>query len=438
VYFSVNNNNNTKKTISNPIATIISNKTAEKKNAEPDVSSKINSVKQQVVVNNTAAQLINENGDNNPVPYDKPIAFKPVTNKKIVNNIKPKSTTKQVHDEIKPLLTTVRPLKSEEYETKQPILPVAVTEEKTSVIENAVQQKVNNKNSVEFMQTNEITSLVTTTAAHTDSINGSVQLTSATEKQDSMVVAMVPDNTIKLKKKNNWSLGIGILTGSSALADGFGILEKSALFDAATINNSPNASIGSANSSTTKRGATFAGSLFIQKQIKSKSVLRFAFSYNYLSWSFNVGNRVDSAFAPGSISSGTGVFSNGFYRATSGSGGIRYTNNYHLLGASTAFSLKVIQGKKLNLYWDNALSYKRLIASNMLHYSSTLSGYYQNNDLLQKNQLFFATAFLLHTNSGFSIGPYVQYSITPVLKNEQSPGRHFSSFGIRTAILLGK
>jgi hypothetical protein len=74
----------------------------------------------------------------------------------------------------------------------------------------------------------------------------------------------------------------------------------------------------------------------------------------------------------------------------------------------------------------------------MLHYNSTFSGYYQNNDLLQKDQLFFSTAFLLHTNTRFSIGPYVQYGITPVLKKEQSPRRHFSSFGIRTAFLFGK
>jgi hypothetical protein len=437
MYFFVNNNSDTNDTNTKRISANTPNKTEEKKKAEPGVSSKINSVKQQEVVNDKPAQLINENGGYNPVLYDKRIAFKPVVEKTNVSIEKSKSTTKQLQQEKKLLLTINSFLKSEENETRQAILPASVTKGKISVVENAVQQTSSDKNSVEIKQINEITSLVTATAAHTDSIKRSVQFVSATEKQDSAVVAVVPDNTIKLTKKNNWRWGGSILVGTSALADRFGILEKLATFDAAII-NTPIANFGSSANSTTKRGATFTGSLFIQKQIKSKSVLRFAVSYDYLSWSFNVGNRVDSAFAPGSISTGAGVFTNGYYRAASGSGGSRYTNSYHLLGASAEFSLKLMQGKKLNLYWDNSISYKRLISSNMLHYNSTFSGYYQNNDLLQKDQLFFSTAFLLHTNTRFSIGPYVQYGITPVLKKEQSPRRHFSSFGIRTAFLFGK
>jgi hypothetical protein len=243
--------------------------------------------------------------------------------------------------------------------------------------------------------------------------------------------------TIKQNKKENpWQWGAGLFTGSSSLSEGFGILNKSFSLDVYAANQVSN--LSSYHSSPVINGASFSISTFVQKTISDKLDLKVTAGYTFLSWKFTVGARVDSVFSPGAISTPSGGFASGYYRSADAASGNKYSNNYHLPGLSAQLSWKIMQGKKLKLFWDNGIGYNRLISSSMLHYSSTIPGYYKDNSQLTKHHIVFSTGLSLNMGGRFYFGPALNYSFTPVLNNKAQPVNHFNSFGINTRFLFKK
>ncbi len=269
-------------------------------------------------------------------------------------------------------------------------------------------------------------------------------IVSATKKDTVPVIDTVV--TIKQNKKENpWQWGAALFTGSSSLADGFTVLNKSFSFDALANNTPPTASLSSRNSSSVRKGASFKAEVFVQRPVAKRLNLKIGTGYTYLSWSLKVGIRVDSLINPGAISGGSGPintlpvnFVSGFYRTGSSSIAKRYTNNYHQLGLSAELSWKIIQGKKINISWDNGFTYSKLLGSSMLHYSNVISGYYKDNSLLTKNHFLYSTGLSLNWGGRFYIGPAINYSLTPVLKNSTGVKTHFSSIGINARFLFQK
>ena len=90
--------------------------------------------------------------------------------------------------------------------------------------------------------------------------------------------------------------------------------------------------------------------------------------------------------------------------------------------------------------WDNGFAISRLLASNALHYSSSLPGYYKSFDLFTKTHLFFTTGLSVPVlDKGkvrVMINQFAAYSLTPVLKNNEPLNTHVTNYGIRLKFLL--
>jgi hypothetical protein len=307
-------------------------------------------------------------------------------------------------------------------------LPITdIPEEKNQVLEN-------NPVDIKSTSTPQAIKADTVATAGNDAVVAAA-IVNATKKDTVPVIDTVV--TIKQNKKgNHWQWGAGLFAGSSSLAQGFGILNKSFSLDAYSAN--PVSSLSSFSSSPVINGASFSISAFAQKTFSDKLDLKVTAGYTYLSWKFIVGAKVDSVISQGTINIPSGRFANGFYRTADAGAGNKYSNNYHLLGLSAQLSWKIIQGKKLKLFWDNGIGYNRLVGSSMLHYSSIIPGYYKDNSQLAKNHIFFSTGLSLNWGGRFYIGPALKYSFTPVLNNKAQPVNHFNSFGINTRFLFKK
>jgi hypothetical protein len=199
------------------------------------------------------------------------------------------------------------------------------------------------------------------------------------------------------------------------------------------------------NSASIRKAPAYNVNFFIQKPVSRNLVLKIDAGFTYLSWKFNVGTRVDSIIfinSPGGGGGGSGSplpvgTVNGYYRVSTSTNN-RYTSKYQLFGLSSSLLWKIAGGRKINLYWESGLSYKRLLGSNMLHYSSSLPGYYKDNSLLAKNQLFFIAGLSFNAGKQFYVGPAVNYGLTTVLKNNTGVKKHFSSIELNTRFLFHK
>ncbi|MBL7748565.1 MAG: hypothetical protein JNM19_14110, partial [Chitinophagaceae bacterium] len=174
-----------------------------------------------------------------------------------------------------------------------------------------------------------------------------------------------------------------------------------------------------------------------QRPVSKKLQLGFGLSYNYLSNRMNVGNRVDSSRVVSNNFSAGAAVSN-FYQPSNSAFSNKYHNQYHFVSLSADLSWRIVDGKKIKLDWKNSLQYGLLVGSSMLHFDRNLPGYYQDNTLLNKGQLFLSTGFSIPVSNKVRINPFVNYSLTPVLKKTNSDKTYYADFGIRFHFLLNK
>jgi hypothetical protein len=238
---------------------------------------------------------------------------------------------------------------------------------------------------------------------------------------------------VKNKLNSAWQRSVLFSLGSSSLSNGFTLFNKALLMDAAG-GNLNNGGTAAAPVFINKRGLSFDVGGYLQKDITRKLTVRVGVGYTYLSWQQYIGQRIDSAFNTANAS--TGQITTSYYRPATNTNQTKYTNRYHLLGIGGDFVWKFMQRKRFSLGFDNGLAYRYLVGSSMLHYSDNLQGYYKDNQLLARHQIFYNSSLSIQLNKKWVIAPYIQYSLTKVLKaNDQ---KHFSSFGIRGQLLFKK
>ena len=236
------------------------------------------------------------------------------------------------------------------------------------------------------------------------------------------------------KKSKKWDWGITLSGGGSTTVNGLHFFDNK-LYSNSSLQllGSPGTS-DSRNSSIIRPSASFGAGLYIKRPVSKKLDINIGLSYSYLSTKMTVGNRVDSARVINNYYS-QGLSVNNFYRPA---GNSSYTNRYHFIGLSGDISWRIINGNALKVYWDNGLSYNRLLGSSMLHFDFNLPGYYKDNKRLIKDQLFFSTGLSIPVSKRIIINPFASYSLTPVLKNSDSLRTHYTNYGIRFRLLLNK
>jgi hypothetical protein len=220
----------------------------------------------------------------------------------------------------------------------------------------------------------------------------------------------------------NWNWGVVFAAGRSNTAKGLQSKTSSSLSSTPSAGGSQTyypASIRPAGS--------FAIGIAVQRPLSKRLKINFDLHYSYLSTKISTGSRVDSLFSLNNVSAPL-AFSN-FYRPPS-SADHSYTNRYHFAGFSAELSWMVIKGRKFPVWWNNGLSFDRLLSSNALHFSSGLPGYYKDFSLLNHNDLFVSSSLSFSLLKKFTLDPFAQYSVGRVSR-DNSGKSHFNNYGLR-------
>lgn len=237
------------------------------------------------------------------------------------------------------------------------------------------------------------------------------------------------------KKTAKWDWGISFSIGRSNIADGLRFPKQRSYFDAlaSQVSTPPSPpALFSYSSSPVRSSFSWTAGLFIKKAVSKKLDSNLGLDYSFLSTKMNIGSRVDSARRINNYYT-QGLTVNNFYRS---GGNSTHINGYHFISLSADLSWRIITGKKTSIYWNNGLSYNRMLGSSMLHYDRNLQGYYKDNSFLAKNQLAFTTGFSIPVSKRLQVNPFVSYNLTPVLKNSDT--LHFTNYGIRIRFLMNK
>jgi hypothetical protein len=238
------------------------------------------------------------------------------------------------------------------------------------------------------------------------------------------------------KKTKKWQWGIMAEKGKSYTAKGIRFSDdKSGANNLYSNPSQSPGSLGYISSSAIHPSGSFGTGIIAKLPVSSKLDVNFSLGYLYLSTKMNVGNRMDSLFVVSNFLSSSLTVDN-FYRASNNNSS--YTNRYHFLNFSAELSWKIIDSKKISLYWNNGFSYNRLLSSNALHFDRNLPGYYKDFRLLTHNHFFLSTGFTIPVFKRFEINPFAEYSLTPVLRTGSDSLQlpHFTNYGIRIKFLL--
>jgi len=234
------------------------------------------------------------------------------------------------------------------------------------------------------------------------------------------------------KKMKNWDWGISFSVGRSSIGNGFSLSNQRLFFDATALQSTIPGNNFSNTASPVLPSFSWSAGFFIRKEVSKKLDFNASLSYSYLSTKMNIGSRVDSARQINNYYT-QGLTVNNFYRP---GGNSSHTNGYHFISLSADLSWRIINGKKVKIYWENGLSYNRMLGSSMLHYDRNLQGYYKDNSFLAKNQVAFTTGLSIPVSKRVQVSPFVSYNLTPVLKNSDT--LHFTNYGIRIRFLMNK
>jgi hypothetical protein len=338
-------------------------------------------------------------------------------------------------------MSVADPVVEKENEKKADAKPVP--EEKPAaeliVISNSSKPEINNKQIVSEPE-NKQQPLIILTATASDKI--SIQAVDIVKMAvDSGTAPAAQKAVVKLKKK--WQFGFSFELGASdlrtSLIPGTGNQQKSAL---AVFQTSPGV-VTIPRASEERTGAAFSIKSFAQKNISKRLAVQAGINYSYFSTIINVGNRVDATRALNYVARDVQVVS-GFYNSTAASSvKNHYINRYHLAGLYGQLNWRITDWKKkAAIYWNNGLSINQLFASNALVYDQTGSVYYKNFDAFQKQMAGISSAlsFRFYNTSKLSItaGPFMQYYLTPQLKEAGPDNKHFRNYGINMQVLFKK
>lgn len=231
--------------------------------------------------------------------------------------------------------------------------------------------------------------------------------------------------------KKYWVLGVHI--GRSSLLDGLGSRKENLFANAFQ----PVTGGSQLYRPSVVNPGISAGISFYKMHTVSKRIqLAFGFGYDYRSTRMKLGQRIDSIRNVTNSLSNNAFVSN-YYRPSTQSVSSDYTNQYHFLYVSGLLDWTIIQGRKVKIGWRNEWQLRILAASTMLHYDYSLPGYYKDNTILRKANIFLQSGLTISAGKRLLINPFVEYSPATILKNGNSSS-HYGGMGLRILFSLKK
>jgi hypothetical protein len=306
------------------------------------------------------------------------------------------------------------------------------------VINNLIKPEINNKQAIAEPGKTQPAAIFNNDSATFDKI-----IAGQKSAADSGTAPAAQKAVVKLKKK--WQFGFSFEAGASdlrtSLIAGTGNAQKSAL---AFSQASPPYVITIPGAAEERRGAAFSVKAFMQKNIRRRLDLQTGISYSYFSTLINVGSRIDATRALNYVARDV-LFVSSFYNNAGASSTAKtdYVNHYHLAGLYGQLNWRVTNWKKkAAIYWNNGLSINQLFSSDALIFNQTGSVYYKDFNAFQKQMagISSAVSFRFYNTGKLSItaGPFMQYYLTPHLKDAGADNKHFRNYGINMQILFKK
>ena len=239
-----------------------------------------------------------------------------------------------------------------------------------------------------------------------------------------------PKKSNQSVKKTNWQFG---LTASVGISDVGEQLLKSA--SAANFSyDSLSVAVGGAVSrkpSEVKNGAAFSIGGYASKSIGKNWKLGMGLSYQYLSNTIKVGERVDSMVVVNQSNVAMDRV-NKYYKST---GNNSYHNQYHFISVPVYMQWQFAK----RFTWENAIVGSKLVKTNALHFDGVSGRYYENKNLFNEFQLSATTAVLFGFNKNkIQVGPQIQYAFTNLLNSDSRNSKHLRAASIKANIELWK
>jgi len=234
--------------------------------------------------------------------------------------------------------------------------------------------------------------------------------------------------SIPIAKKNNWEYELTFSAGMSNLTEGLFLSDSlRQLF------SSPTSSGGGSGHgpSQVKSGLSFTIGATANKWLGAKWNVGVGLQYQYFSTSMRIGQKIDSSIFVYQNNASMSTVS-GYYKS---SGNTHYQNQFHFISIPVSVNWQFAP----RFVWENQVNYSRLIATNALHYDGQNGAYYEDKDLLNKNQFMFASALKFGWNKNkFQVGPQLQYSSANLFANTASESKHLYSIAIKANMKLLK
>ncbi|HEY5367942.1 MAG TPA: outer membrane beta-barrel protein [Hanamia sp.] len=247
--------------------------------------------------------------------------------------------------------------------------------------------------------------------------------------------------THKIQQSHKWKLGVTFSGGTSMVGgveqeanNASSLMRMDFVSLASPANNYALSSFSSYfRSSPIRNSMAFIGGVYLEKNISMKNKIDIGISYKYYSLRNTTGNKIDFNIDPSL--SGNDIYS-------SWSNINSYRNNFHYIEIPVSMKFQLGNSKSLPFYWSVGANISQLISSNSLQFKSSPGLYYNDNSFYNKTQVGLQTGFSVllfaKTKLPINIGPYFIYNMSKLANEGLYGGKHFSFFGIKTEILLGK
>jgi hypothetical protein len=254
-------------------------------------------------------------------------------------------------------------------------------------------------------------------------------------------VLLQKKNQAKKIRNNKWQFGITAMYGISNInSSAFNFNGNKALQASPAFGNpQPTAANPGALKNPYDKNSAYSFGLIVQRKIARNSSLNTGLNFMHLSSKSNTALSINySLVAVADYLQNNNTASN-FYRI----GSIKtYTNSFNFIELPATFQSNLFSVKYFSVLYNAGGSVMQMISSKSLIYNSNDNSFFKNDDLLRCTQ-FRLTAgldFQLSTkrNGKFLLGPHVEYSLSPYLKNNDYNRLHFTNYGLRASWLFNK
>ncbi|HUR12280.1 MAG TPA: hypothetical protein VM012_12970 [Flavitalea sp.] len=276
------------------------------------------------------------------------------------------------------------------------------------------------------------TKVVSKDSTSTKAIAPSV-LNSTDSVQKTDMLAMVAPRLIKPARKIQ--LGFIFQAGISRISDG-GFLDfsqKSRVQDVASISYSQPLPMNAVipKPSAIRGGLALTAGIFVKQPIGKMLSATAGINYSLMQTRIDVGHEVQSSSTV--YNSGALMNVSDYYQSGAD---FSYRNKYHFIEIPVHLQAKLNRNKTIPLTLEAGMVLSRMIASNALHFDGASRVYYSDNSLINKTQVGFTGAFSIglfeKSKHPLSVGPFVHYRVSNLMRREVHTFRHLYSFGLES------